>query len=142
MDSLTRFDVAQFDTYETALAELAQGRKVTHWMWFIFPQLKALGHSSKAKYYGIADLREARAYLVDPDLGPRLLLAAHAVLAHTDKSAEQILGTIDALKLRSSATLFREATVDPKSHSVFQAIISNFFERKPCNTTLDLLRPM
>lgn len=141
MDSLKRFDVAQFDTYEIALAELAQGRKVTHWMWFIFPQLKALGHSSTAKYYGIADLREARAYLADPDLGPRLLQTSHAVLAHTDKSADQIFGKIDALKFRSSATLFREAAMDSKQHEVFQEIISNFFDRKPCTKTLDLLRP-
>lgn len=137
MSDLTRFDIAQFDTYETALAELKQGRKVTHWMWFIFPQLESLGRSGTAKFYGIADLDEARAYLADPDLGPRLIEAAQVVLSHTDRSAEQIFGTVDALKLQSSATLFREAAGDEPTREVFQAIIATFYEGKPCVPTLE-----
>lgn len=140
MDDLTRFDLAQFDTYETALAELQQGRKVTHWMWFIFPQLRALGRSSTAKFYGIADLNEARAYLADPDLGPRLTEACQAVLSHRGQSAEQIFGKVDALKLRSCATLFCEAAEDDAMREVFHAIIADFYAGKPCVATLDQLK--
>lgn len=139
MSDLTRFDIAQFDTYETALSELKQGRKVTHWMWFIFPQLKALGRSSTSKFYGITDLNEARAYLADPNLGPNLVEACKAVLAHTDRSAEQILGKVDALKLRSCATLFREAAEDDAMRQVFDAIVADFYSGKPCPATLEQL---
>ena len=137
MDTLTRFHIAQSDMYEIALAELETGRKVTHWMWFVFPQLRSLGRSSTAEFYGIADLDEARAYLADPVLGPRLIQAAQAVLAHSDSRAEQILGKVDALKLRSSATLFREAAVDGATRKVFQAIIATFFNDIPCPLTID-----
>ena len=105
MGDLTRFEIAQVDTYEYALAELRQGCKVSHWMWFIFPQLKSLGRSGTAKFYGIVDLDEARAYLADPDLGPRLIETSKAILSNSNRSVEQILGTVDALNLRSSATL-------------------------------------
>lgn len=137
MPDLTRFDIAQFDTYDIALAELKRGKKTTHWMWFIFPQLRALGRSHRAKFYGIADLDEARAYLSDPDLGPRLVEVAQAVLEHPDLSAKQIMGEIDALKLRSSATLFREAAHDPETRAVFQAILTTFYEDDPCTATLE-----
>ena len=139
MDTLTRFHIAQSDIYEIALAELGTGRKVTHWMWFVFPQLRSLGRSSTAEFYGIADLDEARAYLADPVLGPRLIQAAQAVLAHSGSSAEQIVGKVDALKLRSSATLFREAADDGATREIFQAIIVTFYKDIPCPLTMDQL---
>ena len=139
MPDLTRFDIAQFDAYDIALAELKRGKKTTHWMWFIFPQLRALGRSDRARYYGIADLDEARAYLSDPDLGPRLVEVAKAVMEHPDLSAKQIMGEIDALKLRSSATLFREAAQDSETRAVFQAILATFYGGEPCTMTLKQL---
>ena len=140
MSNLTRFDIAQFDTYDTALAELKQGRKQTHWMWFIFPQLKVLGRSATARHFGIEDLAEARAYLADADLGPGLIAAARAVLSHPDRSAEQIMGPVDALKLRSSATLFRAAALDAQTRAVFDAILTTFYDGQPCAATLAHLR--
>lgn len=140
MSNLTRFDIAQFDTYDTALAELKQGRKQTHWMWFIFPQLKVLGRSATARHFGIEDLAEARAYLADADLGPGLIAAARAVLSHPDRSAEQIMGPVDALKLRSSATLFRAAAQDAQTRAVFDAILTTFYDGQPCVATLAHLR--
>ncbi|WP_071673694.1 DUF1810 domain-containing protein [Nioella nitratireducens] len=100
-----RFLTAQDATYATALAELRAGRKLSHWMWFIFPQLTALGRSGTAKRYGIDGLAEARDYLAHPVLGPRLVEAARAVLTHAEGRPEAIMGRIDAKKLRSSATL-------------------------------------
>ena len=132
MSSLTRFHTAQADTYTTALAELRRGRKVTHWVWFIFPQLASLGRSATAKHYGIADLDEARAYLADPVLGPRLHEAARAMLAHEGEPAEAILGPVDALKLRSCATLFRAAG----GGADFQALLDAFYGGQGCPLTL------
>jgi uncharacterized protein (DUF1810 family) len=140
MSDLTRFGIAQRDTYDTALAELMQGRKQTHWMWFIFPQLKVLGRSETARHFGIADLAEARAYLADADLGPGLIAVARAVLSHPDRSATQIMGPVDALKLRSSATLFREAAQDAQTRAVFDAILTTFHDGQPCEVTLAHLR--
>ena len=104
MPDLARFRDAQAPVYATALAELAAGAKRSHWMWFVFPQLRALGRSATAQRYGIADLAEARAYLADPVLGPRLTQCAEALRAHAGTPPEAILGPVDALKLRSSAT--------------------------------------
>lgn len=134
-DPLSRFVDAQSHSYETALAELKSGRKRSHWMWFIFPQLAGLGRSATARFYGIADLDEARAYLAHPVLGPRLVECARAVLAHEGQSAEAILGCVDALKLRSSATLFREAGGEPE----FQQVLDRFYGGKPCPITLEAL---
>ena len=106
--SLERFVDAQDGLYETALAEIRSGRKSSHWMWFIFPQLAGLGSSSMAAYYSIKDLNEARAYLDHSVLGPRLIECAEAVMAVEAKSAHEIFGTLDDLKLRSSATLFSQ----------------------------------
>lgn len=139
MTNLARFDIAQFESYDTALAELTQGRKATHWMWFIFPQLKDLGRSSTAKFYGIDDIDEARAYLADPDLGPHLIECARAVLSHQIRSAEEIMGKVDAIKLRSSATLFREAARDTETRELFQRIITIFYDNQPCFKTLAIL---
>jgi uncharacterized protein (DUF1810 family) len=112
-------------TYERALAELRDGRKTSHWMWFVFPQIAGLGHSEMSRRYAIASLEEARAYLDHPVLGPRLLECCQALLSHSGKSAEQILGAIDALKLRSSMTLFLRA--DPESQ-VFQQVLDHYFK--------------
>ena len=111
MDDLERFVEAQADTYAAALAELAAGEKQTHWMWFIFPQLRGLGSSQTANFYGIDDRDEATAYLNHNLLGPRLIACCEALLTHKDKTAHAIFGSPDDLKLRSSMTLF-EATAD------------------------------
>jgi uncharacterized protein (DUF1810 family) len=122
---LERFVAAQDDggTYERALRELRAGRKTSHWMWFVFPQLRALGHSDTAWFYGISGLDEAQAYLAHPVLGPRLRECVDAVVATPDRTAVEILGTIDALKLRSSMTLFARAATDP---APFLAALARF----------------
>jgi uncharacterized protein (DUF1810 family) len=124
---LARFVAAQEGVYERALGELRTGRKTSHWMWFVFPQIAGLGHSDMARRYAIASLAEARAYLAHPVLGPRLLESARALLAHGDRSAAEVMGGIDALKLRSSLTLFAAAGGDP----VFQAALDVFFDGEP-----------
>ncbi|MEN2787838.1 DUF1810 domain-containing protein [Sphingomonas qilianensis] len=110
--SLDRFIDAQRDVYDDALAELRAGQKRNHWMWFVFPQIAGLGLSSTAQYYAIADLAEARAYLAHPLLGARLSACVDAMLGHAGRSAEAILGGIDAVKLRSSCTLFEAAGLE------------------------------
>ena len=117
-DDLTRFRTAQdaHGTYRDALAELRAGRKRTHWMWFVFPQLAGLGRSPTAVYFAISSLDEARAYLADPVLGPRLVEAALAAADAPAASAEELLGDVDAVKLRSSMTLFAHAAPEePRS---------------------------
>ncbi|MGI4731190.1 MAG: DUF1810 domain-containing protein [Janthinobacterium lividum] len=106
---LDRFVTAQARQYAQALAELTAGAKRSHWIWFVFPQIAGLGQSETARFYAIASLAEARAYLAHPLLGPRLHEATAALLRHPDRSAETMLGGIDATKLRSSLTLFLEA---------------------------------
>lgn len=109
-DGLERFVEAQRPIYATTLAELRAGSKRSHWMWFIFPQIAGLGRTSTAKFYAIRDLTEARAYLADETLGPRLDECTRAILAWAGrKSAEAILGPVDAMKFRSSMTLFEIA---------------------------------
>ncbi|MDP3339735.1 DUF1810 domain-containing protein [Frigidibacter sp.] len=130
--SLHRFHTAQEDTYATALAELQAGQKRSHWMWFVFPQLASLGRSGTAKFYGIADLAEAQAYLADPVLGPRLIACAEAMLLHPNRTAETILGPVDAMKLRSSATLFARAG---DSAAPFGQILQAFYAGSPCPLT-------
>jgi uncharacterized protein (DUF1810 family) len=110
-------------TYAAALAELRAGRKTSHWMWFVFPQVAGLGHSSMAQAYAIGSLQEARAYLAHPVLGPRLLDCVRAVLGHADRSAADVLGGIDALKLRSSMTLFARADPD---QPLFAPVLDQF----------------
>src|SRR3954467_8004568 len=104
--NLDRFVAAQAEIYGQALAELKAGRKQSHWMWFVFPQIAGLGRSPTARFYAIASAAEARAYLAHPQLGSRLGQCIRAVLAHRGKTAEAIFGGIDAMKLRSSMTLF------------------------------------
>jgi uncharacterized protein (DUF1810 family) len=111
--NLQRFVEAQQDVYETVLAELRAGAKRSHWMWFIFPQQKGLGRSAMAEFYGLSDTEEAAAYAAHPLLGVRLRECAMALLTHlASRSPEQILGSVDALKLRSSMRLFAEAVPD------------------------------
>jgi uncharacterized protein (DUF1810 family) len=133
---LSRFVQAQQDDFEQALAEITRGKKRTHWMWYIFPQLDGLGVSSTAKHYAIKSLAEARAYLEHPVLGPRLRQCAEAVLAVEGRSATDIFGSPDDLKLRSCATLF--ACVSPPG-SVFDRLLDKYYggERDP--KTLRLL---
>ncbi len=134
--SLQRFHAAQAETYAGALAELQAGQKRGHWMWFIFPQLASLGRSGTAKFYGIADLAEARAYLADPVLGPRLIDCAQAMLEHPHRSAEAILGPVDAMKLRSSATLFAAAATDPTAAEVMNRVLATFYGGERCAVTV------
>jgi uncharacterized protein (DUF1810 family) len=135
---LDRFVTAQNTggTYRTALAEVRQGRKRSHWMWFVFPQLAGLGHSPMAQRYALGSLAEARAYLADPVLGPRLLEISSALLELVAGSAEQVLGTIDAVKLRSSMTLFHRAEPD---QPVFPAVLERYFDGLPDPATDRLL---
>ena len=130
---LARFVEAQAGTYDDALAELRSGRKRGHWMWFVFPQIAGLGSSSMAQRYAIASLDEARAYLQHPVLGPRLHECAEALLGNTEESAQQILGEVDAMKLRSSMTLFQLAA--PRE-TVFGRVIGRFFDGAPDAETL------
>jgi uncharacterized protein (DUF1810 family) len=134
-DDLDRFVSAQDGVYPDALAELRAGRKRTHWMWFVFPQIAGLGASATARRYAIASLDEARAYLAHPVLGPRLRECARTLLAVENASAEQIFGYPDDLKLRSSMTLFARAADDP---DVFQAVLDRYYDG-PDARTLDLI---
>jgi uncharacterized protein (DUF1810 family) len=109
---LQRFVDAQQDSYETALAEISHGRKRSHWMWYIFPQIAGLGHSAMARHYAIGSLDEAAAYLAHPLLGPRYIACTKALQDLSElpgRSAETVFGAIDAMKLRSSLTLFEAA---------------------------------
>jgi uncharacterized protein (DUF1810 family) len=123
---LERFVQAQDEhrTYTHAVAELRTGRKTGHWMWFVFPQIAGLGRSATAQAYAIADLAEARSYLAHPVLGPRLVECAEIVASHQGLTAEQIFGGIDAMKLRSSMTLFARAAED---QPVFAAVLDKYF---------------
>src|SRR3954467_5790182 len=132
---LSRFSDAQDAVFESVLAELRRGRKTTHWMWFIFPQLAGLGRSEMARWYAIASLDEARAYLADPTLALRLREAAEAILVVPNRSANDILGEIDATKLRSSMTLFHRA--DPEE-TVFTAVLDRFYGAREDPATLEL----
>ena len=132
---LQRFVAAQDGVYAQALAELRRGRKETHWMWFVFPQLAGLGFSPTAQHYAIGSIEEARAYLAHPLLGPRLRECAGAALAHRDRTAEAMFGKVDALKFRSSLTLFEAAADDP---APFADALEAFYggERDPATLRL------
>ena len=133
---LERFVDAQAGTYDRALAELRAGRKTSHWMWWIFPQVAGLGRSSTAAAYGVADLDEASAYLRHEVLGPRLVECCRALLALEDVSAERVLGSVDAMKLRSSMTLFAHA--DP-SEPVFRDVLERLYDGHEDERTVQLL---
>ncbi len=135
-DGLERFVLAQQEDYATALREITAGRKRSHWMWYIFPQIDGLGSSETARRYAVKSADEARAYLAHPVLGERLLACARAAVAHEGRSATEIFGSPDDLKLRSSATLF--AAVSPPD-SVFQRLLDQFYPDGPDAATLRLL---
>ena len=135
---LQRFVDAQELVFATALAELHAGRKQTHWMWFIFPQLRALGRSPTADFYGIVSLDEARTYLDHPLLADRLAQVTDAVLSHRSRSAHDIFGYPDDLKFRSSMTLFDEASNHESLR--FRATLKSYFGNAPDKRTLELLR--
>lgn len=131
--SLDRFLKVQAQTYPVALAEVRDGHKVTHWMWFIFPQLASLGRSETSKIFGIRDGAEAAAYLAHPVLGARLIEISQEMLRHSQTPPERILGKVDALKLRSSATLF---AAQCNEKGVFDDVLSAFYGGTPCPLTL------
>lgn len=133
---LARFLEAQDGDYETALAEVRAGRKVTHWMWYVFPQVDGLGVSPTARRYAVRGRAEAAAYLRHPVLGPRLVACCEAALGVAGRSAHDIFGSPDDRKLRSSATLF--AAVSPPG-SVFHRVLDRFFGGEPDGQTLRLL---
>jgi uncharacterized protein (DUF1810 family) len=135
---LERFVAAQEagGTYERALAELQAGRKVTHWIWFVFPQVAGLGHSQMSKRYAIRTLDEATAYLHHPVLGARLIETTTVVAGLDGVSAQEVLGEIDAQKLRSSMTLFLRAAPD---ESVFGQVLNRWFDGVPDDATERLL---
>jgi uncharacterized protein (DUF1810 family) len=133
---LERFVIAQHDDYPRALAELKAGRKQTHWMWYVFPQMRGLGSSSMSQRYGISSLAEAKAYLAHPVLGPRLFACTNAVLTHSNRSASAIFGFPDDAKLHSSATLFARASVPG---SAFERLLAQFFAGEEDSATVRLL---
>lgn len=134
--SLNRFLEAQKIMYETALEEIKKGEKESHWIWYIFPQLRGLGYSPKAYTYGIDGLEEAKAYLEHPVLSARLIEITEALLSHQGKDIEDIMGDIDALKLRSSMTLF---ALISEADSVFHQVLEVFYDSKMDEMTLELL---
>jgi uncharacterized protein (DUF1810 family) len=136
--NLERFVQAQDNggTYRRALAELQLGNKTSHWMWFIFPQIAGLGSSPVSVKYAISSLEEAKAYLDHDVLGPRLLECSVAVSTHRDRSAADILGGVDAKKLRSSMTLFLRAA---PGETVFKTVLAQFFDGEPDPVTDELL---
>ena len=135
---LRRFIKAQslpYSGYSTALEEIKAGRKHSHWIWYIFPQLKGLGHSYNAEYYGIAEREEAEAYLADATLGLRLREISLALLAVNGKSASEILGGIDAMKVKSSMTLFDAAAPG----GIFSTALEKYYDGKRDALTLSML---
>ncbi|WP_333574144.1 DUF1810 domain-containing protein [Sphingomonas sp.] len=131
---LDRFVAAQDGSYETALAEIRRGAKRSHWMWYIFPQIAGLGRSAMAQRYAIGSIAEARAYLEHPLLGQRLRDCVSALQDLTRGSAESVFGTVDAVKLRSSLTLFAEAGGGP----LFEAALARWFG-EPDPATLSIV---
>lgn len=138
-DALERFVEAQDPVIDRVCDELRQGRKRSHWMWFVFPQIAGLGRSDTARFYAIFDIVEARAYLAHPLLGPRLVEATEALLTHAGRSAESILGPIDGMKLASSMTLFEAAAGDSARAKPFARCLDLFFAGRRDPATLNRL---
>jgi uncharacterized protein (DUF1810 family) len=132
---LDRFVTAQAGIYDQAVVEIRRGRKTSHWMWFIFPQISGLGHSPTARHYAIRSLDEAKVYLAHPILGERLRACVAALPDRSNMSARDIFGEIDAMKLRSSLTLFAEASENP----AFANALARWFGGYPDPMTIDLL---
>jgi uncharacterized protein (DUF1810 family) len=136
---LRRFVDAQEPAYGAVLAELSDGRKRSHWMWFVFPQLRGLGRSPTAQHFGISSRDEARAYLAHDVLGPRLRECARLASAVEGRSAAQVFGSPDDVKLRSSMTLFAMAAGDETSAADFLAVLERYFDGERDPRTVDLL---
>ena len=141
MEAADPFDLQRFvaaqdagGTYDRATAELRRGRKASHWMWFVFPQVAGLGYSPTSRAYAISGLAEARAYLAHPVLGARLIECATILTGLTGRTAEQIFGEVDALKLRSSMTLFRHTV---PNEPVFGQVLDQYFGGEPDSATED-----
>lgn len=133
--NLDRFITAQLRDYKQAYKEIKNGKKLTHWMWYIFPQLKGLGSSEYAEYYGIESIEEAKAYWNNDYLRNNLTKICECLLSLEGKTAEEVFGYIDSLKLKSSMTLFFEATKDP----IFDIVLEKYFKHKSDSKTLELI---
>ena len=131
-----RFVKAQTNTYEVAMSEIKNGKKRTHWMWFIFPQLRSLGMSSISRYYGLENFDEAKAYLAHPVLSGRLYELCGELLKHKDKTALEIFGDIDEMKLKSSMTLF---ALTSEEYTIFDEVLEHFFGGEMDEVTVKLI---
>ena len=134
---LERFKRAQEAAYDNALREVRGGRKQSHWIWYIFPQLRGLGRSSMSDYYGISGLEEAKAYLADAVLGARLIEISEALLEQQERSAGRIFGYPDVMKVQSCMTLFQAASDDPDT--VFSHVLDVFYQGEKDRLTLEML---
>ncbi|MDQ2753224.1 MAG: DUF1810 domain-containing protein [Bacteroidota bacterium] len=137
--NLKRFVDGQQTDYNTALKEVKNGRKQSHWMWYIFPQVQGLGFSETSRYYGIKNKEEAEAFLQHPLLGERLISICNALLSLPNNNANSIFGSPDDLKLKSCATLFASL---PNSNPVFEAVLQKFFNGKKDESTLRILQQL
>jgi uncharacterized protein (DUF1810 family) len=138
-DDLRHFIDAQDRVWPQVTAELDAGRKQTHWMWYVFPQIAGLGRSPTAQHYAIRDMAQARRYLAHPVLGERLRDGVGRVMRHTDRTANAIFGSPDDLKFRSCLTLFREAADDDADRGLFSGALETFYGGQPDQATLDIL---
>jgi uncharacterized protein (DUF1810 family) len=135
MHQLDRFLTAQAHTYEVALAQIRAGRKTSHWIWYIFPQMAGLGQSYYSKFYGIRSIDEAREYLEHDILGTRLREITLALLSHEGLSAYDILGDIDSKKVRSCMTLFDAVSPD----DIFNSVLEKYYSGRRCRSTLAMI---
>lgn len=136
-DNLNRFLTAHAQDYSRALAEIQSGKKRSHWMWYIFPQIEGLGSSSTARFYAIRGIEEAKGFLGHPNLGSHLRECAQALLSLKDKTAEEIFGFPDVLKLRSCATLFAKVS---EPGSVFEQVLQKYYDGVGDEATLTILK--
>ena len=136
-NKLLRFLEAQQSIYSNVVKELQNGNKTTHWMWFIFPQIDGLGHSATAKYYSIKTIEEAKEFLMHPILGKRLLECTNIIAEIENKTADEIFGYTDTIKLRSCMTLFNFFAPE---HKVFAAVLKKYFNSKEDEQTLSILK--
>ena len=139
MHDLERFYKAQEYDYETALSEIRNGRKESHWMWYIFPQITCLGRSTTAEYYAVKSKEEAKGYIEDPVLGKRLIEISQALFQIESDDAEMVMGWPDNLKLRSCMTLFAEVAPE---QPVFRNVLEKFYDGEMDGKTLDILKKM
>ena len=136
-NNISRFLSAQQNIYTHVLKELQNGNKTTHWMWFIFPQIEGLGNSQTAKYYSITTIEEAKEYLMHPILGKRLLECTNIIAGIENKTADEIFGSIDTMKLRSCMTLFNFISPEQK---VFYDVLKKYFNGEEDEQTLSILK--